>query len=57
MLQSIFISHHFDDDAKELAGLVTRLVSSHNLRPVTGKRLAGKPLSQEVRELMDEKYS
>ena len=53
MLDSIFISHHFDDKAIELAEHVQRLVISHKINAVTGKRLAGQQLSPAVRQKID----
>ena len=52
MLKSIFISHHFDPPAIELADAVARLVRSHNLKPITGRRLMGEPLSIGVKRKM-----
>ena len=53
MLKSIFISHHFDDKGMKLAEAVSRLVASHNIKPVTGKRLEGQVLSYGVKSLME----
>ncbi len=54
MLENIFISYHFDNDAKEMAEKVRRLVVSHNIKPVTGERLGGESLRQGVKEKIDE---
>lgn len=53
MIKSIFISHHFDDKGLELAESVKALVSSHNIQPVTGRRLEGEVLSNGVKSRID----
>ena len=53
MLKKIFISHHFDNDAKELANDVIRLVKSHNIQVETGERLAGQSLDNGVKKIME----
>ena len=49
MIRSIFISHHFDDKGNKLAEFVKALVISHNIQPITGRRLEGQPLSNGVK--------
>jgi len=53
MIKSIFISHHFDEKGLELAESVKALVSSHNIQPVTGRRLEGEVLSNGVKSRID----
>lgn len=53
MIKSIFISHHFDDTGNRLAELVKALVISHNIQPVTGRRLEGEVLSNGVKSRID----
>ena len=50
MLSKIFISYHFDDEARLLANKVQRLIKSHNLISETGERLGGEHLSIGVQE-------
>ncbi|MEM9545550.1 MAG: hypothetical protein AAGA77_06230 [Bacteroidota bacterium] len=54
MLNKIFISYHFDDQARQLANKVQRLVISHNLIAVTGERLGGEQLSKGVQNRISE---
>ena len=54
MLENIFISYHFDPEAREIAEKVKRLIVSHDIKPVTGERLGGENLAQAVTEKIDE---
>lgn len=53
MIKSIFISHHFDENGNKLAELVKSLVISHNIQPITGRRLEGQVLSSGVKKKID----
>lgn len=49
-MERIFLSYHFDEQGRELADLVERLIHSHGIQPVNGRRLAGEPLRDEVQK-------
>ena len=54
MLENIFISYHFDDDAQKIADKVKRLVVSHKIKPVDGERLGGANLGDGVKDKIND---
>ena len=48
-MERIFLSYHYDEAGRRLADVVQDLVSSHGLLVLTGERLGGRPLSEEVK--------
>jgi len=52
-MKKIFVSFFFQQDS-DLAKAVEQLLASHNIRSVTGKRLGGGALTEEVKSLIDQ---
>ena len=50
----VFLSHSFSAEDSDLAQDVERLLSSHNILVVRGRRLAGGQLNAEVTSRIDE---
>lgn len=52
----VFLSHSFSAEDSDLAQDVERLLSSHNILVVRGRRLAGGELDAEVRSRIDDSH-
>jgi hypothetical protein len=52
----VFLSHSFSAEDSDLARDVERLLSSHNILVVRGRRLAGGQLNAEVMSRIDESH-
>ena len=48
-MERIFLSYHFDDNSKILVDYVKRIINSHDIEVIDGKRLAGNQLTQGVK--------
>ncbi len=51
-MKRIFFSYHFDPEIQPLVAYLKRLIASHGLEPVEGRRLGGQPLAQGVKNLI-----
>ncbi|TMM58030.1 hypothetical protein FEE95_00980 [Maribacter algarum] len=51
-MESIFLSHHFDDQIEPVVECFHRLIKSHDLEVIDGKRLQGELVETKVRELI-----
>ena len=51
-MERIFLSFHYDQAGKDLAGMVSDLIVNHGLVPVTGERVDGN-LSNDIRDLIE----
>ena len=51
-MKKIFLSYHFDEEVKPLATALERLIKSHDLEVVDGRRLAGQQLTDAVKNLI-----
>lgn len=49
----VFLSFSFRDEDKDLVDLLERLLASHDVRPITGRRLGGGALTPEVMQRID----
>lgn len=49
----VFLSFSFRDEDKDLVDLLDRLLASHDVRPITGRRLGGGALTPEVMQRID----
>lgn len=47
-MRSVFLSHSFQDEDRELVANVDRLLASHGIRTLTGRRLGGQLLAPEI---------
>jgi len=52
----IFLSHSFREEGAELVARLEALMSSHNVRIITGRRLGGGPLTREVMSLIERSH-
>ena len=53
----IFLSHTFKDEDAELVARLESLLSSHDVRIITGRRLSGQPLTAEVMRLIERSHA
>jgi hypothetical protein len=47
-MKTVFLSFRFEEEDRELVDLVQRIIESHGLLPVTGRRLGGGGLTREI---------
>lgn len=52
-MQRIFLSFHFDEAGQKLADMVSELVKSHGLQAISGVRLGGRDLSDEIKQRIE----
>ena len=53
-MERVFLSFHFDEAGKNLANLVQDLLAGHGVMVVTGDRLGGEELTQEIKNRIDQ---
>jgi len=53
-MKTIFLSSQFDQNDHDLVSRTERLIQSHNIRTVTGKRLGGATLTPEIESRITE---
>jgi hypothetical protein len=52
-MESIFLSHHFDDEIEPVVKSFTRLIESHDLQVIDGHRLLGNFVEDEIRKRIE----
>ncbi len=52
-MESIFLSHHFDDDVEPVVESFTRLIRSHDLEVIDGRRLQGQLVLAAVQKKIE----
>lgn len=53
-MNTIFLSYHFDDEARKLADQLDNLIASHGLRTKTGAVLGGAGLTPEIQQRIND---